>query len=378
VPVLESTDQSTIAPQQRTDAAAVLRALEDYCSTQQPGTRMPSRTEWMTNLNAPERTVRWALKELRQQGKIVGRRVQSSERASPLNGSHASPRRVVDESVSQKSNTVVAVTIPDHALFDQAMKMLSQQSEDAELSLTCHIVNSDNVPLASLPVMNQEPVGYVVFRRQLIPLAEQLHAAGHRAVVIGTPYKGVVPNVPLVYGNQEQGGYLATKHLIDLGHRRLAFCSYGDYKELPRWQGHQRAIREATRRGIDIEDCFLDLVLIDTWKEQPELGEAIFKSSVAPTGVAVWNDHEAVALMGQLNRLGLRVPDDVSIVGYDNLREGQLMHPSLTTVHSPMDEQIRAALNLLKDDTAPVSTYQLVIQPTLISRESSAPLKSGA
>jgi DNA-binding LacI/PurR family transcriptional regulator len=372
-------------PSQRSDAERVLQILRDYCRKElQPGSVVPNHRELMQRFEASERSVRWALNELRRQGIIIRRQGARTYVADPqsvvvtsANGS--SPVIAARPAVVMESRTIVAIAVPDHAIFDQAMNLLVEKARVEDLSVVCHLFPGTNdVAMQSLPPVAHEPLGYIVFRRELLGLAEALQAEGHRVVYMGTPYVNSIPQVPSVYGDQEQGGYLAARHLIDLGHRRIAFCAFGDIQQSLRWQGHQRALREARKGGLRIDDSVLDLDDMRAWKENPALGRAIFGGPYAPTGLVVWNDHEAVMVMGQLTRLGLRVPQDVSIVGYDNLPEGEMQHPALTTVYSPMDQQLKTAINLLTRPEALLAPYQFLMQPILIPRESTvAPPSKG-
>jgi DNA-binding LacI/PurR family transcriptional regulator len=92
--------------------------------------------------------------------------------------------------------------------------------------------------------------------------------------------------------------------------------------------------------------------------------------------VAAWNDHEAVRLLGQMMRSGIRVPQDVSIVGYDDLPEGRLIHPTLTTVDTSIERQLLTALELLTNPIQPPFNHSVVVLPTLVCRDSSAPPSS--
>jgi LacI family transcriptional regulator len=115
---------------------------------------------------------------------------------------------------------------------------------------------------------------------------------------------------------------------------------------------------------------FLDEV--ESWKQSPEEAQQYFKRADAPTGIAVWNDHEAVGVLSALSRAGIRVPDHVSLVGYDDLPEGRRVHPPLTTVDSAVEQQLQAALDILTGDAPPSSTHTVVVLPALIKRESCA------
>jgi DNA-binding LacI/PurR family transcriptional regulator len=88
--------------------------------------------------------------------------------------------------------------------------------------------------------------------------------------------------------------------------------------------------------------------------------------------VVAWNDHEALSLLRTLHRAGVRVPEEVSLVGYDALPEGAMVHPALTTVDPQVDGQLQAALTLLRRSIAPPASHSTVIVPSIVVRESSA------
>jgi LacI family transcriptional regulator len=210
-------------------------------------------------------------------------------------------------------------------------------------------------------------------------LAERLQDAGHRVVCVGTPPTNNAIEVPIVFGDQEQGGYLAVKHLLDLGHRRIAFQFLGDYPTLRRWAGCQHAIEEAKANGIGLQTEVLDVIesgdcfgQIGPWCKDDQAVQEYFASPTAPTAIVSWNDDFAVKLLTRLQSAGIRVPTDVSLIGYDNLARSAAVHPALTTIDGAFDQQIRAALRLLSQPEAPVRNQSIIVLPTLINRESTA------
>ena len=313
--------------------------------------------------------MRWALDELRREGKIVRQVGVGTFVADPASSVRNNSGN--GHAIATDSRTVVAITKPDRSFFDRAVHLLAEQVEAAYLGLTCHLFN----PALGLPMGTERPLGYIVFRRDLLPVAQQLQRDGHQVVLVGTPYADVAPNVPVVQSNQERGGYLATRHLLDLGHRRITFRAPLDLTQTQRYRGHERALAEARKQGHQVEATYITDEQYTSWLRSHDTARAYFASPDAPTAIVAWNDHEGMLLLGFFSYIGIRVPDQVSIIGYDNLPEGEKTHPALTTVDSAVEDQIQAALEILTSDTPCPPNHTVIVRPTLIRRDSSAPLQ---
>jgi LacI family transcriptional regulator len=100
---------------------------------------------------------------------------------------------------------------------------------------------------------------------------------------------------------------------------------------------------------------------------------AYFSSPLAPTGIVAWNDYEATRLIGFLAYIGIHVPGQVSVVGYDGLPIGEHSHPALTTVNSSVDDMVQAALEILTDPLPTAPAHTVIIVPHLVQRDSTAP-----
>ena len=78
-------------------------------------------------------------------------------------------------------------------------------------------------------------------------------------------------------------------------------------------------------------------------------------------------------MLSLLSYVGIRVPQDVSIIGYDNLPEGQRVHPLLSTVDTAVEQQLQVAVKLLAQPAPPSPSHTIVVLPTLLQRESTLP-----
>jgi LacI family transcriptional regulator len=151
--------------------------------------------------------------------------------------------------------------------------------------------------------------------------------------------------VDTVLTNHVQGGRLATQHLIDLGHRRIA-CITGNSQVSPSFErvdGYREALEE---NGL-IYDERLVLKGDFQYESGYKATQQMLQMAVRPTAIFACNDLMAVGCMSAAIELGLRVPDDISVVGFDNVRLASFTNPLLTTVAQPKYEIGRLATEML-------------------------------
>ncbi len=184
-------------------------------------------------------------------------------------------------------------------------------------------------------------------------------AAGEKPIVVwGAPMADKA--YPLVGGDNVTGGYLAASHLCEVGCRRIAF--FGD-RQLPelslRFDGYQKALEE---RGISIDPA----LLVDVPFEMQHARDAILQfleSGTSFDAVICGSDVVALSAMATMNESGLRVPDDVCVVGYDDIGLAKYGNPSLTTVR----QNIRQAGRILVENLLASINGQEVADTTLAS-----------
>jgi LacI family transcriptional regulator len=156
-----------------------------------------------------------------------------------------------------------------------------------------------------------------------------------------------IPNLPgyFVLVDNQLGGYLATKHLVDLGHRKIG-CITGPSSistSSRRVQGFYQALREK-----DLSESIVvkgDFSLLSGTQAM----DKILSSSETPSAVFVCNDMMAVGAMMSAMSHGLNIPDDLSVVGFDDIQLAKSLCPGLTTIRHPYNEIGNSTINLFLD-----------------------------
>lgn len=197
----------------------------------------------------------------------------------------------------------------------------------------------------------------------LDPSVPVVTVSGHNEV------KGVT-NIVL---NHQRAAELALKHLVQLGHRQIAFIKGQEFSSDTevRWANIERAARQ---NGLKINPRLVTQLQGDS--PSPQTGYVAAKTLLATkepfTAIFAFNDISAMGAIRALRESGLRVPEDVSVVGFDDIQSAAFQNPGLTTVRQPLREMGRAAAEiLLKRINHPGAEFcdNHVVEPELVVRE---------
>jgi DNA-binding LacI/PurR family transcriptional regulator len=203
----------------------------------------------------------------------------------------------------------------------------------------------------------------------------QLTAKGIPFVVFD-PTTELPADVPYVGATNWTGGRAATRHLIELGHRRIAMISGPDDVLCcrPRLDGYRAAMDAA---GIPV-DAGLVVRAPLTKENGYEAARSLLARPDRPTAIFAANDLQALGVYQAAREAGLRIPDDLSVVGFDDIPVVAWVDPPMTTVHQPLTEMAVAAtelaLTLGRGEKA--AQTGLEIATSLTVRSSTAPPKA--
>lgn len=186
-----------------------------------------------------------------------------------------------------------------------------------------------------------------------------------------------IPGMTNIVLNHSKAACLALQHLAGLGHRRLAFIKGQEFSSDTevRWE----AVREAAKKfGIEVKAKLTGQLEGDS--SSPLLGYQVAQKLLASgetfSALFAFNDISAIGAIQALREAGLRVPEDVSVVGFDDIQSAAFQNPGLTTVRQPLREMgTIAAKTLLRRITAPAKApypKEIVVEPALIVRGSTA------
>ena len=179
-------------------------------------------------------------------------------------------------------------------------------------------------------------------------------------------------SLPSVYMDTRKACELVMNHLTGLGHREIVYChSFSTYS-----QDRLRCTEEIARaKGLKLIPCAIeDEINIEKaffgFSNFLEMGNRF-------TAVACSTDYIASGVLQALNRADIQVPHEVSLVGFDNLVWSKLLNPSLTTIQQPQLEQGEAAMHMLLELMKGKAVRNFMMEPSLIVRNSTAPVLSG-
>lgn len=253
--------------------------------------------------------------------------------------------------------------------LDQARRVDAQivvercELGDHELTVAQHLVSSGIDGIILPPPLCEAPA-----------LLSLLASAGVPTVAVATSVPA--EDQLAIRIDDRQAAATMTRHLMEMGHRRIGFIT-GDPNlsaTLQRLEGYRAALAEA---GLPNSDELIVHGLF-TYRSGLDAAEQLLGLAEPPTAIFSSNDDMAAATVATAHRRGLDVPGDLTVCGFDDTTLATTIWPELTTIHQPISDMARAAVDLLvgtlrqrQGDAAPIE--QQVFDYTLIRRQSDAP-----
>jgi len=173
---------------------------------------------------------------------------------------------------------------------------------------------------------------------------------------------GILSNLPIVYVSNApvrtshsavlidniRGGYIATKHLIDCGYSTLGFIGVQEegMRDNERFEGYKNALE---RHGMNVD---FDMCRFGTFRQKSgyELIREMIKGGTVPRALFVENDNLAIGVLHGLKDSGIRVPQDIAVIGFDDIAYSSYPEVQLSTIRQPKDKMGKLAARLLIDE----------------------------
>ena len=222
-------------------------------------------------------------------------------------------------------------------------------------------------------VLRRQPVGIILVACMLAAKDKQRLRSRNIPLVMLDPAGNPGADVPSIGSADWNGGYLATRHLIELGHRRIGIIT-GPHDMLAstaRLSGYRAALDSA---GIASDP---ELIRPGEFHHADGLaeGRALLSLRDRPTAIFASSDLYALGVYEAARSLGRSIPGDLSVVGYDDLRIAQWAGPALTTIHVPLRAMAEQAVELVTRlaDEPDLAFTRIEIDTSLVVRDSTAP-----
>lgn len=340
------------------------------------GSRLPAETTLARQLGVSRGTLRQALDLLRRQGRIESVRARGNFVRSPTAREPAERRKVVGVIVPSVAKPYVNELLAgiEDELHERGYSMIvgsSGATRSQQAGRVDRILGEGASGLIAYPIdYDPDPELFARLAREGLPV---VLVDRH---LVGYDFDAVLPD-------NLGGAFSVTSHLLDLGHRRIAFVATDNLSTTSvaeRLQGYQQALMAA---GIDLDPqlVFARLPVARAWPQgrraparENVAALARFLSRAEATAVFALHDHIAIEVIEAARTIGLDVPEDLSVAGFDDDPLAEAFSVPLTTVAQPRERIGRVAATLVVDriEGRRQDSERIILPTRLVVRRSTA------
>ncbi|MEC1670715.1 LacI family DNA-binding transcriptional regulator [Bacillus mojavensis] len=279
-----------------------------------------------------------------------------------------------------KRTNIIGLVTPDisNPFYGELAKSIEERAD--ELGFQIIICSTDYDPKKEtkyFSVLKQKNVDGIIFATgienhdSMAALEEIINE--HIPLAMISQDKPLLP-MDIVVMDDVLGGYEAAKHLLSLGHTKIA-CIVGDGSttgEKDRIKGFRQAMEEA---NVPVDESLIIPTRFSLESGKEEAGKLLDRDT--PTAIFAFNDVLACAAIQAARIRGMKVPDDLSIIGFDNTILAEMVDPPLTTIAQPIKEMGQRVIELLVEEIEGKrkAKQKIVLSPELVIRHSTSPFK---
>jgi GntR family transcriptional regulator of arabinose operon len=356
-------DRSPNAPHLHIQVASLLKE-RIRSGAWSEGTTLPSEKELCAEFDVARGTIRQALQTLENEGYLLREQGRGTfVHMAEINYSALRSRRLAFVVPYVRDSSIPTILVG-----------FQQVAEEAGFSVIFNHVNNDQAQQERviLKLIDEHVAGIALYpvNSENISLVEKLNNTGFPIVLIDRYLRGL--STDYVMTDHFDGSIRGTHYLFNLGHKRVGFVTWLSpaVSMEHRYLGYRQALSE---RGVAFDERLICHVegypVIDLTPLQKYLS-----GPNRPTAVVAANDQIAIGLYRAASSLSLKVPQDLSVIGYDNLDVTAHLEPPLTTISQPFSSIGQVAADLLLRRIKGERGYfeQITLRPELVVRESCA------
>ncbi len=285
----------------------------------------------------------------------------------------------VARNLKVRSTRTIGLVVPEvsNPFYPRIIQLVADRVREAGYNLQLHLSGAEQesevASLASLREHRADGILLVTGEHGLVAKEQvsKMIRSGLPIVLMG--WVEGADQIDMVTGNDASGGYELGRHLVDLGHRRIAVIGKPPHRGVyDRMLGFRRALEESSvdlpenvvlpaRDGHQVRDCVHQLLAL----------------AEPPTAIFAYQDSLAALVYKHLDEAGISIPRDMTVVGFDDLDLATYISPHLTTVglHTePLaSEFVRLLLERIRSKASDAAAQHVVISPRIVVRASSAP-----
>ncbi|MFC4767118.1 LacI family DNA-binding transcriptional regulator [Effusibacillus consociatus] len=283
---------------------------------------------------------------------------------------------VVASALTGKRTYTIGLLIPDLAnpFFAEIARSVEDRGQELGFSVVmCSTDNDSKKEAKYISLLKQKSVDGIVlaagFQNDTV-LKELVQEKFPLALIAREIPELAIDSVVL---DDFLGGYQVTEHLLSLGHRRIAVLAEKARSSKERIRGYRHALQNA---GIEFDQSLI-LASEATVEKGYRNTVQLLDSSDPPTAIFATNDLLAIGVIQAGRERGIGVPDDLSVVGFDNTILAAIVDPPLTTVAQPIHEMGRQVMDILiqRIEDEKKMKQRVVLLPELVIRKSTKPLQ---
>jgi LacI family transcriptional regulator len=259
------------------------------------------------------------------------------------------PNAVARGLVNKRTHTIgVLVPALSSMLVTEFLSGIENAANEVGSSIiVCHTESNGEKTMNYLQLLNEKRIDGIIFTSEILKDEYYQYIKSMNVPMVLLSTESYAHSVPYVKVNDQHAAYTATQYLIKKGHTKIGMIS-GNKDDIiagiPRIEGFKRALKD---NGLSASENNIIHSRGFSFKDGVEGFKNLIKQAPDITAIFAASDEIAIGALSSAYQLGINIPEDLSIIGYDNLTISEMSIPPLTTVGQPLEEMGEAAAKMV-------------------------------